>query len=155
MACYLNYYLNPLISEIKTLTVQARSVRPKTMYSKVMLEAIEGNLVSSIWRVSGELCIWLSSVFYYLHNLDKSIWIFLIVPHILLQILQNFWLTLVNHLKIYIGYTLSFSWTLTMLMISVSLWQLSLFWPLNTPLSLAMNQIVQLLFFNKDSFRIK
>ena len=101
MICYKTQLTNQ--SGCKNIDNQARSVRPKTMYSKVMLEAIEGNLVSSIWRVSGELGIWLSSVFYYLHNLDKSIWIFWIVPHILLQILQNFWLTLVNHLKIYIG----------------------------------------------------
>ena len=55
-----------------------------------MLQAIEANLASSTWRVSGEL----GSVVYHLNNFGKSLRSRQIVPHIT-KILQNFWLTLV------------------------------------------------------------
>ena len=46
----------------KKLDGQARLGRHKTVYSKVMLQAIEANPASSTWRVSGELGILQSRV---------------------------------------------------------------------------------------------
>ena len=52
---------------------QARSGRPKTVDSKVLLQANEVNPASSILRVSGELSISQSRVVYYLHSFSKNI----------------------------------------------------------------------------------
>ena len=41
----------------KNLDNQIRSVRPKTWDSLAVLQAIEANLASNTWRVSGELRI--------------------------------------------------------------------------------------------------
>ena len=65
----------------KNLNNQAKSGRPRSMDSETMLQAIETNLASSTWRVSGELSISQSSLVYYLHDLSKSIHSCQIVPH--------------------------------------------------------------------------
>ena len=65
-----------------------------------MLQAIESNLVTSNWRISGELNISKFSVVHHLRYLIKSILSCQIVLHIT-KILHNFWLTLVSEL--YIG----------------------------------------------------
>ena len=64
------------------------------MDSKAVLQAMEANPLSSIWRVSGELSLSQSSVVYHLHDLGKSIQSCQIVPHVT-KILQNFWLILI------------------------------------------------------------
>ena len=46
---------------------QARSSRPKTMDSKAVLQAIETDLMSNTWRVSGELSISQSSMVHHVH----------------------------------------------------------------------------------------
>ena len=66
--------------------------RLKTIDSEAMLQAIESNLASNNKRISGELGFSQSRVVCHLHNISKSIWSYLIVPHIT-KILQNFWLT--------------------------------------------------------------
>ena len=79
----------------RTLMIrQGPAGKPKSMNSKTVLQVIDTSLASSIWRVSGEFCISQSSVVYHLYNLDKSIQSCWIEPHVI-QILQNFWLTLV------------------------------------------------------------
>ena len=70
----------------KNVDNQAKLGRPKTVDSKTVPHTIGANLVSSTWRVSGELG---NS---HLHNLIQSIWSCWIVPHIT-KLLQNFWLT--------------------------------------------------------------
>ena len=56
---------------------------------------MKANLVSSAWRVSGELSISQSSVIHHLHDLSKNIKSNQIVPPVT-KILQNFQLTLVK-----------------------------------------------------------
>ena len=55
----------------------------KTLDLKSMLQAIETDLVSNIWKVSGELCISQSSVVCHLHNLGKNCYqnIAKLLPH--------------------------------------------------------------------------
>ena len=53
----------------KNLDNQGKSARPKSLGSEVVLQAIETNLVSSTWGVSGELGITHSSVIPRLHDL--------------------------------------------------------------------------------------
>ena len=72
----------------KNVDNQARSGRPKTIDSDSVLPAMETNLASNTWRVSGNLSFTQSSVIHYLHDLDKSIQICTIVSHIT-KILQN------------------------------------------------------------------
>ena len=74
---------------------QAKSRRPKTVNSVVLLLVIQGNPASNTWWVSGELGIPLPSVIHHFHHVGKSIRIFLIVPNVF-KILQNFWLILVR-----------------------------------------------------------
>ena len=60
------------------------------MNSEAMLqEAIEANLVRSIWRVSGELGIAQFNMVCHLHDLGKGIYSHQIVPCVT-KILQNF-----------------------------------------------------------------
>ena len=58
----------------KNPNIQRESDKPKIPVSKAMLQTIEGKLVSSIQRVSGELGISQSSVVHHLHDFGKSIW---------------------------------------------------------------------------------
>ena len=60
----------------------------KPSQTKTAFQAIAANLVSSTWRVSGNLGISQSNVGHHLCNLSKSIWSRQIVPHIT-KILQN------------------------------------------------------------------
>ena len=66
--------------DCKNLDNQAKSSRPKSMDSEAELHAIEANLVSCTWRVSGKLSISQSSVVHHIHNLGKSIQNCQIVP---------------------------------------------------------------------------
>ena len=86
--------LKKFCSDKKNLDNQKELSKPKTMDSKVMLQAIETNLVSSTRRVSGELGISQSNIIHHLHDHSKSIWSCWILPHIT-KILQNFWLPLI------------------------------------------------------------
>ena len=52
------------------------------MDAEAVLQVIQTNLVSSIWRVSGELSIFQSSVVCHFHKLSKSIHSCQTVPHI-------------------------------------------------------------------------
>ena len=74
----------------KHLDNQVSSGRPKTMDSLAMLYAIETNLASGTWRVSGEFHISQSSIVYHLCNLSSSIWRCQIMIHVI-KILQNFY----------------------------------------------------------------
>ena len=66
----------------KNLDDQARSGRPKTIDSKIVLQTIEANSISCTWSVSGELRILKSSVICPFHDLGKNIQSCQIVPHI-------------------------------------------------------------------------
>ena len=61
-------------SSSKNQDHQAKPGRPNSMDSEAMLQVIEANLVSSIWRVSGKLDISQSSGVHYLHDLGEIIW---------------------------------------------------------------------------------
>ena len=91
----LNRWFKKFYLSFRNLDDQARLGRLKTVHSKAVLQAIEVNLASSTWRVSGELGLSLSSVVCYLHNLSKSIQSCKIVPYVT-KILENFWLTWIN-----------------------------------------------------------
>ena len=65
----------------------------KSMDSKAMVKAIEGNLESSSLRVLGKLGI--SQSIHHLHKFGKSIHSCCIVPYIT-KIYQNFWLLSVS-----------------------------------------------------------
>ena len=76
---------------LQELQQLGRSGKPKSVDSEAVLQAIEINLGSSIWRTS----ISHSPVrFVTFMTLANGIWSCWIVPHIT-KILQNFWLTLV------------------------------------------------------------
>ena len=85
----------------KNLNNQAKPGKPKTMDSKAMPWAIKANPVSNTQQVSGELDISQFSVVCHLYNLSKIIWSYWIVLHVT-KILQNFWLTLVYSLLIFL-----------------------------------------------------
>ena len=57
-----------------------RSGKYKTMDPDAVIQAIEVNLVSCTWRVSGKLGILQFNVVHHLHDL-KSMWSCQIVPH--------------------------------------------------------------------------
>ena len=57
----------------KNLNYQARLGKPKMVDSKPVFQAMEANLVSSTWRVSGELSISQSGVVCHFHDYGKSI----------------------------------------------------------------------------------
>ena len=57
----------------KNLSNQARSGKPKSVDSNAVLQAIEANLASSSWRVSGKLDTSQSSVVCHLHDFSKNI----------------------------------------------------------------------------------
>ena len=99
--------------DCNNLNDQVRSGKPKSMDSKVVLQAIEANPENRIGRVSGELSITHSSVVCHLHNLSKSIQSCGIVPHIA-KILQNFWLTqvfsLIFLIFLYFSFLLKLKW---------------------------------------------
>ena len=78
-----------------TRTPMNRSDRPKIVDSEAVIQAIQANLASSSWRISGEFCISLSNVVCYLHDLDKNIHSCQIVLTVT-KILQNFRLTFIK-----------------------------------------------------------
>ena len=86
-------------SGCKNLNNQAMSGRYKIMESKTVLQALEANPVSSIWRISGEFGISQSSVVHKILNLGKSILSFQIEHHIA-KISQNFWFTLIQRMSL-------------------------------------------------------
>ena len=62
-----------IYSGYKNLDNQARLGKSENMDSEAMLQAIQANLVSSIWRVSGKLSISQFRVVYYFHDIGKTI----------------------------------------------------------------------------------
>ena len=58
---------------LQNLDNQAMPGWPKSVIFKVVLQAIEANLASCIWRVSGELIISQFSVVSHLHDFSESI----------------------------------------------------------------------------------
>ena len=70
----INKWLKKFPFGSKNLEDQTRSGRPKIVYLKAVLQAIDANPVSSTWRVSGELGILLSGVVCQFHDLGNSIW---------------------------------------------------------------------------------
>ena len=67
----------------KNLDDQVRS-------GQVVLQTVEENLMSSTWRVSGELSILQSNMVCHYHNLNKSTWNYQIVHHILPKYYKTF-----------------------------------------------------------------
>ena len=82
-------------SGCKNFDDQVRSGRTKTVISEAIFQAIEVNLISSTWRVSGEFGISQFSAVSHLHDLGKGIWSGWIASHIT-KILQNLLLTQVQ-----------------------------------------------------------
>ena len=91
----------------KNLDDQAMSVRPKAMDSEAVLKAIEANLASSAWRVSGEFSISQSSVLHHLHILCKT-WLALVF---VIQITKVFSST-VEHSDIIIQHQIHLDWAI-------------------------------------------
>ena len=76
-------------SGCKNFDNQPRSGNPQTEDSEAVLQAIETNPVSSIWRVSGVVGIPQLTVVHHLHDRGKSFWSSRIEPYVT-KILQNF-----------------------------------------------------------------
>ena len=66
----------------KNLDDHTSSDSPKTMASKAILQVIEANPVSNIWRVSDDLSILKSSVVYHLHDFNRGIQSYWIALHV-------------------------------------------------------------------------
>ena len=70
------------ISSCKNLNDQTKSERLNIVDSEAVFKAIEANLASSTWGVSGELYILNSNGVSHLHNQGKSTRICRIVPQV-------------------------------------------------------------------------